>query len=293
MRAECIVCDKLGVMRPRLVDLLARFVGSSIADAIVPTYAVMLAIGTIIGALFAVAGARRQGYSRAASISVLMAAYVAGLAGACAVPAAQAIASFGQGGRLAAPTGFAAYGGLVGGTLGGLLWIRLAHREIDPWRFLDVVAPSLAIGIFFARVGCFLAGCDYGTPTRSIVGTAFPAGSHAFRDHVARGWIDASASASLPVHPTELYEAGVGLLLFFALRASKLERRGARFVALVVGYALARSAIEFVRGDASRGHVGALSTSQAFAIATSLCAIACFALARRDAHAPDVKASVT
>jgi phosphatidylglycerol:prolipoprotein diacylglycerol transferase len=244
----------------------------------------MLALGAVVGAILAVVAAHRDGVSRASSVSVLMAAYVSGLAGACAVPAAQALISFIEGGRLAPPTGIAAYGGLAFGTLGGLAWIRFKHREIDPWRFLDAVAPSLAIGIFFARIGCFLAGCDYGTPTTSsssFVGTAFPRGSHAFRDHVARGWIDAAATSSLPVHPTELYEAGVGLALFFALRAMKPEKRGARFVALVIAYALARSAIELVRGDVSRGHVGALSTSQVFAIVTSAIVLGAFAWAHR------------
>jgi phosphatidylglycerol:prolipoprotein diacylglycerol transferase len=119
--------------------------------------------------------------------------------------------------------------------------------------------------------------CDYGTPTSSFVGTAFPRWSHAFRDHLARGWLDSSATSSLPVHPTELYEAGVGLALFFAVRAMKPNKRGARFVALVIAYALARSVIELVRGDASRGHVGALSTSQVFALVTSAIVLAAFA----------------
>ena len=263
-------------MRPRIVELLAPLFGADLAQILVPNYAVMLALGAIVGALLAVVAAERDGVPRASSVSVLMAAYVSGLVGACAVPAAQAVLSWIAGGPLAPPTGFAAYGGLVLGTLGGLAWIRFVRREIDSARFLDAVAPSLALGVFFARVGCFLAGCDYGTPTSSIFGTAFPRGSHAFRDHVARGWIDASTSSSLPVHPTELYEAAVGLALFFALRAFQPAKRGARFVALVLGYALSRSAIELVRGDASRGHLGALSTSQAFAIASSVVALACF-----------------
>jgi phosphatidylglycerol:prolipoprotein diacylglycerol transferase len=270
----------LGV-RPVIVEILARWLGVELAQLVVPGYAFMLAMGAIVGAVLAVAAAQRDGVARASSVSVLMAAYVSGLAGACAVPGAQAVLSWIGGGPLAPPTGFAAYGGLAFGTLGGLAWIRVAHREIDPWRFLDAVAPSLAIGIFFARVGCFLAGCDYGAPTSSFFATAFPRGSHAFRDHVARGWIDASAPSSLPVHPTELYEAVVGLGLFFAARAMKPNKRGARFVALVIAYALARSVIELVRGDASRGHVGALSTSQIFAIVTSAIVLGAFAWAHR------------
>jgi phosphatidylglycerol:prolipoprotein diacylglycerol transferase len=274
-------------MRPRLVEMLAHWVGPSFA-ALVPGYVFMLALGAVLGSVIAVDSAKREGFSRTDSIGTLMVAYASGLVGACAVPAGQAVLAWLEGGKLAAPTGFAAYGGLVGGTLGGLAWLRFrlrASRE-GAWTFLDVVAPSLALGIFFARIGCFLAGCDYGMPTRSIVGTTFPPLSHAFRDHVARGWIDASAPASLPVHPTELYEAAAGLALFFFVRAIHSPRRGARFVALVVGYALARSTIELVRGDASRGHVSSLSTAQIFAVVTSAVVLACFARAQRTKASP-------
>ncbi len=270
-------------MRPRFIEMLSRFVGPSLAEVLVPGYAFMLALGAIVGALLAVDAARREGYARSRALSVLMAAYASGLVGACAVPFGQAVIAWLEGGRLAAPTGFAAYGGLTFGALGGLLWIRRDKREprIDAWRFLDVVSPSLALGIFFARIGCFLAGCDYGTPTRSVFGATFPPMSHAFRDHVARGFIDANAASSLPVHPTELYEAAAGLALFFAVRAMRSPRRGARFVTLVVGYGLARSMIELVRGDASRGHLFAFSTAQVFAIVTSAVTLACFARAER------------
>jgi phosphatidylglycerol:prolipoprotein diacylglycerol transferase len=266
-------------MRPRLVEMLAHWIGASLADLVVPGYTFMLALGAILGAVIAVDGARREGFSRSSALSALMIAYVSGLAGACAVPAGQAVMAWLGGGRLAAPTGFAAYGGLVGGTLGGVLWLRLRH--LDVWRFLDVVAPSLALGVFFARIGCFLAGCDYGVPTQSAFGTTFPRYSHAFRDHLARGWIDASAPSSLAVHPTQLYEAVAGLALFFVVRSIHSSRRGARFVALVIGYAFARSMIELVRGDASRGHIYALSTAQIFALATSAVALACFARAQQ------------
>jgi phosphatidylglycerol:prolipoprotein diacylglycerol transferase len=273
-------------MRPRLVEMLAHWLGASLAQLLVPGYAFMLGLGALLGAVIAVDGARREGYSRTLALSALMVAYASGLAGAFAVPAGQALLAWIGGGKLAAPTGFAAYGGLVGGTLGGALWLRLRAAHVDVWRFLDVCAPSLALGVFFARIGCFLAGCDYGAPTGSALGTTFPPFSHAFRDHLARGWIDASAPASLPVHPTQLYEAAAGLGLFFVVRAIHSPKRGARFITFVVGYALVRSMIEVVRGDASRGHVYALSTAQIFAVVTSAVALACFARANRTKASP-------
>jgi prolipoprotein diacylglyceryltransferase len=207
---------------------------------------------------------------------VLVSAYVFGLLGASAVPAWQAVASWLEGGALAAPTGLAAYGGLCGGTLGAVMALR--RRGLDVRTFLDAAAPAVALGIFFARIGCFMAGCDYGRVTGSALGTSFPVGSPAFRDQVAAGLLDPDAAASLPVHPTELYEAGVGLALFLGLgRFVKTER----FAVLVVAYAVARAAIETLRGDASRGHLGPLSTAQMFAIATAAVAIGAVVVTRR------------
>jgi prolipoprotein diacylglyceryltransferase len=262
-------------MRPRFIALLEPLFGSS-ASWLVPGYATMLVAGALLGAIIALDRTRRAAFAKRDALLVLAISYVLGLAGACAVPASQAALSYLRGGALAAPTGFAAYGGMCGGTLGAVLVLR--KLRLDAWRFLDAAAPAIALGYFFARVGCFMAGCDYGAPTSSWIGTTFPAGSHAFRDHVARGWIDGDAPASLPVHPTELYSAAAGLFLFFVTDRLPSCMRGARFVALVVGYGALRSVIELFRGDASRGSVGPLSTAQCFAIATA--AMAAFFVAR-------------
>ncbi len=95
--------------------------------------------------------------------------------------------------------GLAFYGGLMGGTLGGLLF---AHwRQVRVRMLADLVAPSLAFGYAIARLGCFLNGCCHGGPTHLPWGVVFP-------DSAFLG----------PVHPAQLYSAflswvvGVGLL---------------------------------------------------------------------------------
>jgi phosphatidylglycerol:prolipoprotein diacylglycerol transferase len=264
-------------MRPRLVSFLEPWLGS-LAGLLVPSYAVMLVLASILGAIVIVDEARRAGFSRRDSLAVLSAAYVGGLAGACAVPFAQAVVAWAQGGRLAAPTGMAAYGGLIGGVLGGSVVLARMRRPI--WAFLDASAPALGLGYFFARLGCFSAGCDYGKVTSSRFGVTFPAGSYAFRDQVAAGVLSPDAPASLPVHPTQLYAALSGVALYLVLRAMPASGDGRRFVALVIGYGLARSGIELLRGDASRGHVGLLSTSQMLAVVTVLVTLAAWRHAR-------------
>jgi phosphatidylglycerol:prolipoprotein diacylglycerol transferase len=264
-------------MRPRLVSLLEPWLGS-LAALLVPSYAVMLVIGSLLAAIVIVDEARRAGFSRRDSLSVLSVAYACGLAGACLVPVVQGAVAWALHGRFVAPTGMAAYGGLIGGVLGGSVVLARMRRSI--WSFLDASAPAVGLGYFFARLGCFSAGCDYGTVTYSRFAVTFPAGSYAFRDHVASGALSPDAIASLPVHPTQLYAASSGVALYLVLRAMPRGSDGKRFVALVVGYGVTRSLIELVRGDASRGHVGPLSTSQMLALATVLVTLAAWRHAR-------------
>ena len=43
--------------------------------------------------------------------------------------------------------------------------------------YMDVIAPSIALGTFFGRLGCFLNGCCYGDLCRLPWAVTFPAGS--------------------------------------------------------------------------------------------------------------------
>ena len=102
--------------------------------------------------------------------------------------------------------GLAQYGGMVAGALAGLWFFR--RRGINMWAGADLMVPSLAMGVTIGRVGCFLNGCCYGKvcdhpwgvvfSERSIAGMQFP-GVH--------------------LHPTQLYEAFLGLVVFFVLLA--------------------------------------------------------------------------
>ena len=59
--------------------------------------------------------------------------------------------------------GLVFYGGLIlaiGAGLGYMKWHRL-----PVWKMADLFAPAIALGLFFARIGCFMAGCCYGKET--------------------------------------------------------------------------------------------------------------------------------
>ena len=60
--------------------------------------------------------------------------------------------------------GLILYGSFVGGLLGylGAYHFVLRKHGIPTWKMIDVIAPSVAVGICLGRVGCLLNGCCYG-----------------------------------------------------------------------------------------------------------------------------------
>jgi len=203
---------------------------------------------------------------------VFLAGLPLGLAGARSIPILQdAVLA----GRLT--FGIIASGGLVfyGGALAGLLAMGLGCRVLglSPWPLLDAVCRVAPLGHAFGRLGCFFGGCCFGAPTDTPLGVRFPAGSPAFLQQRAHGLLPPEAVASLPVHPSQLYEA-VGNVALFAVLAAVSRRRGGlppgRLTTLyLLGYAILRFSLEFWRGDLIRGVYFGLSASQYVALAVA------------------------
>ncbi len=156
------------------------------------------------------------------------------------------------------------------------LYSRLARLSFRV--LLDLFAlPALAC-LMLIRLGCFMAGCCWGDLVRMppqladlpapgldlqvftlpwlsvenlFSAVSFPAGSFAYRQHLALGLIDPGASGSLPVHPTQLYEFVLLGVLLFILR--RLENRwvlpGTTVLITLGSYAVLRFFIEFLRAD--------------------------------------------
>lgn len=164
-------------------------------------------------------------------------------------------------------------GGVVAyGALGGLAasfagFARL--RGVPALRALDRLAPCLGALVIFGRLGCFFAGCDFGSVSGAPWAVRFPQGSPAFADHLARGLVLATDRRSLPVHPTQLYEALLGVLV--SLSALAVARRrpaeGAVFWTATSVYAAGRLALDGIRGDAAASMWGWLTASQWFSLA--------------------------
>jgi phosphatidylglycerol:prolipoprotein diacylglycerol transferase len=163
--------------------------------------------------------------------------------------------------------GLVFFGGLIAAI--GVAWWFTRKNEMSFWRIADALAPSVALGHFFGRLGCWAAGCCWGAPTDSPLGVRFPPESLAFENLVTEGKLAPDASATPPLHPVQLYEAGGLLVLFIALGWLGQRKRydGQVLVAYLIGYSILRFCVEILRGDAVRRFVApGLSTSQAIAI---------------------------
>ena len=95
-------------------------------------------------------------------------------------------------------------------------WYIAKHR-LPFWTTCDVFAPGIALGHVTGRLGCLAAGCCYGKPTDvpwAII----------FTNPLAAA--NVGTPLGIPLHPTQLYEAGAELLILVLLLAT--ERRGRR-----------------------------------------------------------------
>ena len=138
--------------------------------------------------------------------------------------------------------GLVYYGGLIGATLAGFiygLW-----KKLPVWKIADILAPSIALGSVFGRIGCLLNGCCYGRACDLPWAIHFPA------DHETHG---------VGVHPTEIYDALLNLILYLALawlfRRKKFD--GQILALYFIGYAICRTTAEFFRGDYPADHIHA------------------------------------
>ena len=145
------------------------------------------------------------------------------------------------------------YGGLIL-AIAVAFWYIAKHR-LPFWTTCDVFAPGIALGHVTGRLGCLAAGCCYGRPTDvpwAIV----------FTNPLAAA--NVGTPLGIPLHPTQLYEAGAELLILVVLLGT--ERKGKQFAgrtfwAYIFLYAVSRFIIEMYRGD-PRGEVLGFSTSQ-------------------------------
>ncbi len=145
--------------------------------------------------------------------------------------------------------GIVYYGGIIGGVLAGLVYRQFHPFPLRP--FLDVLAPSIAVGTLFGRLGCFLNGCCFGDVCSLPWAVSFPRLSPPWEHHVIYELIPEQAAHSLPVHPTQLYSAFDAFVIFLLLSAyfPHRKRDGEVMGLLLLCYPISRFLIEILRSD--------------------------------------------
>ncbi|HET7500173.1 MAG TPA: prolipoprotein diacylglyceryl transferase family protein [Kofleriaceae bacterium] len=270
-------------MRPYVLQWLAHSLRGDVAGLLAPSWFTCVGLAGLAALLVMLALARRRGIDAGSIASVVVWCHVAAVLAGILVPmtidgAAHLIAT----GRLHLRwSGMTSFWGYLAGAAAVAVVCR---REGLPLaRVADLSVIPLGVALVFARIGCFMAGCDYGKVSSLPWAVRFPAGSPAWRDHVAAGLIPTDRVESLPVHPTELYEALLGLaIVAIAIVASRRRRKdGELFLIGAASYALGRLAIETLRGDAGRGIYAGLSSGQIFSLLVLLAIAARLVLARR------------
>jgi len=219
----------------------------------ITTFGLMMFAAFIVGGWVLTRQFRRYGLSDDAASSIVMAAALGGIAGAKIYYAIL----FRDWHLLFDRAGLVWYGGLIGGFLGCSAYLLL--KKIDYFTAADAAAPALAIGYALGRIGCFLVGDDYGRPTNSWIGIAFPKGSPPTTAESLRQFgvhVDPSIPPDqiLRVHPTQIYESLSSFAMFAILMyaSRRPHPKGRIFGLFLILMGIERFLVEIVRAKDDR-----------------------------------------
>ena len=163
--------------------------------------------------------------------------------------------------------GLVFYGGLIFAIVVFTVWCLARRERMAP--VADLIVTVIPLAHAFGRVGCFFFGCCYGCESSSACAVAFPRHSPAWNAQVDAGKILQDAQSSLPVLPTQLFEAAAVLCLFavlmFVFLRNWKQRPGFTTGCYLLGYSCVRFCIEFLRDD-MRQRFGKMSIGQVVSI---------------------------
>lgn len=229
-----------------------------------PTYGLLLALALLTAIATADRLGRREGFDGGRMLDFSTWIIVVGLLGAKVLMILSDWSYYGHNpGEIFSlatlESGGVFYGGFIASALFAVWYVRT--YRLPALKMFDIYAPAVALAQSVGRLGCFSAGCDYGTPTHSFLGVVF---TNPYSHDVT------GVPLNTRIHPTQLYESlatlAIGAILLVRYRHKKKD--GEIFLLYLTLYAVARFFLEFLRGDEDRGFVfhHLLSTSQFIAI---------------------------
>lgn len=169
--------------------------------------------------------------------------------------------------------GLVFYGGFIGATIAGIVftgWKRLPFFKVA-----DALAPSIALGGVFGRIGCLMNGCCFGRPSALPWAVQFPVHSPPWEEQ-ARQQLIGPTDTAMPVHPAQIYDSLANLLLYAGLAWLYRRRKfdGQVFAVFLAGYAVLRSVVEIFRGDYTAAERwGPLTPAQALGVVVLLAGV--------------------
>ncbi len=245
-------------------------------------YGVLIALGLLLGMLYAFRNAKSYGIDADRMVDVLFVSTLAAIAGGRAYYVATAPFEYESVWQMLdiRQGGIAIYGAVIAAFAAGALMCRL--RKVPMLPMFDLAAQGFLIGQCIGRWGNFVNQEAFGT------NTALPWGmiSEGTRSYLASVQQTLAAQGvtvdpSLPVHPTFLYESlwcGLGFLLLW--RYSRRRRfHGEVLLLYVMWYGFERFFVEGLRTDSLM--VGRFRVSQVLAGASVLAALALWLFLRK------------
>lgn len=171
--------------------------------------------------------------------------------------------------------GFVFWGGFIGSVV--LCWAVIRYKKLSFTRFADVAGIAIAGGYAVGRSGCWAVGDDYGRPWDGPLAVAFPNGAPPSTAGIMASEFGvpmppgATPDTVLAVHPTNLYETFLGLLMFAILWRMRDHKHaeGWLFGVYCVVAGLERFFIEFFRAKDDR-FFGPLTAAQVIALSVAL-----------------------
>ncbi len=203
--------------------------GFYMRDAL-PWYMIMLALGVIIGFYYVHKKLCKSGYSLKEQILIAFISSYFTLVGGrlfylifyTDLPWQKVLTGM----FLISEEGLVSLGGFLFGIISMVIILKFLKKNI--LEFFDIVTPSLALGLFVGRIGCFLSGCCGGKVTTVPWGIVV--------DGVTR-------------HATQIYSSFYGLVIFLFLYylSQKKLGKGVVFASGLISYGVARFLVEFLR----------------------------------------------
>ena len=241
------------------------------------------AVGIAAGVWLAVRLARRAKISEDDAMSIAVVSVLSGIIGARLLWVIEHTDQIGSVGDIFALTdgGISIYGAMIGGVLGGFLYVTFFKPNFPKWVALDVAAPGMILGQAVGRFGDFINGEHFANASQLPWAFRY---THPFTDGPwsapgVDGWFRGSRGIDgempVAVHPVAGgYEP---ILDFMILGGLFLLRRmgvgaGWGFTFYVFAYAAVRGFLSLLRTDEA-ALAGALSVPQLLAILTGVAAI--------------------